>query len=100
MSICSLKDQADHDHTATEAPPAAKRMKREEGPAEVVSALLSLGQERPKLSHRPPLPQPPVFRPLPFSQTPLRPIPIAAPSQPRQSQTASSNPLRPLQVGF
>ena len=105
-----LKDQADHDdHTTATAPaatatatapPAAKRIKREEGPAEVVSALLSLGQERPKFPH-PPLPAPPVFRPLPFSQTPLRPIPIA-PSKFTQPQlqagaAAASNPLRPLQ---
>ena len=88
-----LKDQADHDSTAHSAQPAAKRMRREEaGPAEVVSALLSLGQEQPKFPLPPP--PPPAFHPLPFSQTPLRPIPIAPPkfTQP------TSSPLRPLQT--
>ena len=99
-----LKDQADHDATA--APPAAKRPKRESeaavGPAtEVVSALLSLGQDQPPKF---PLP-PPVFRPLPFGQTPLRPIPLAPAAKFAQPQTEVApppqphlNPLRPLQT--
>ena len=99
-----LKDQADHDRTTTAAaPPAAKRIKREEGPAEVVSALLSLGQEQtefrvpsPRFQVPPPLP---VFRPLPFSQTPLRPIPLApAKVAPPPPPPQHVSPLRPLQT--
>jgi uncharacterized Zn-finger protein len=82
-----LKDQASESE-----PPAAKRIKREEDHHSVAAkALLSLSQDQPEQQQRQ---QQPIFHSLPFSQTPLRPIPIAAPP----ASSVNSTPLRPLQA--